>query len=83
MEKDSLIFYQKEEQFLVLKLTKDFKFYLEQKMKLGLLDQTLQEKGAKNITKWVKILKLYIKYLGCRFAKWRAVLKIEDGCPSD
>lgn len=21
--------------------------------------------------------------LGCRFAKWRAVLKIEEGCPSD
>lgn len=21
--------------------------------------------------------------LGCRFAKWRAVLKIEDGCPSE
>lgn len=21
--------------------------------------------------------------LGCRFAKWRAVLKIGDGCPSD
>jgi len=21
--------------------------------------------------------------LGCRFAKWRAVLKIADGCPSD
>lgn len=42
----------KEESLLESKLTKDYKFYQELKMKLGQLDQTLQIKDAKNITKW-------------------------------
>jgi len=49
---------------------------------LGVLPGTNDENYTKGIDTLPAMAKEFYD-LGCRFAKWRAVLKIDGGCPSD
>lgn len=49
---------------------------------LGILNNGKEENFTKGIEELPAMAAEFYK-LGCRFAKWRAVLKIGDGCPTD
>lgn len=49
---------------------------------LGILNNGKEENFTKGIDALPAMAKEFYN-LGCRFAKWRAVLKIENGCPSE
>jgi fructose-bisphosphate aldolase class I len=49
---------------------------------LGILSNGKEENFTKGIEALPAMAAEFYQ-LGCRFAKWRAVLKIGDGCPTD
>lgn len=49
---------------------------------LGILPNGKEENFTKGLEQLPAMTAEFYK-LGCRFAKWRAVLKIGDGCPTD
>jgi fructose-bisphosphate aldolase class I len=49
---------------------------------LGIIGNGKEENFTKGIEALAAMAAEFYQ-LGCRFAKWRAVLKIADGCPSD
>lgn len=49
---------------------------------LGIIHNTKEENFTKGLEALPAMASEFYK-LGCRFAKWRAVLKIGEGCPSD
>jgi fructose-bisphosphate aldolase class I len=49
---------------------------------LGIISNGKEENFTKGIEALPAMAAEFYK-LGCRFAKWRAVLKIGDGCPTD
>lgn len=49
---------------------------------LGIMSNGKEENFTKGIEALPAMAAEFYK-LGCRFAKWRAVLKIGDGCPTD
>lgn len=74
--------------------TTDGKKFLDLMKEKGIIPGIKVDKGLQDIpntrgessTKGLDTLAAFCKKhydMGCRFAKWRAVLKIEEGCPSD